>query len=73
MTTRSTSADTPPFDLAVVHEHGWMVESAHATSQGRVLYVRCAVCGTRRVDVERDPAQPPTALSVVSGAGSGSA
>lgn len=47
------------------HEHGWRVESRHRTSLGEVLYVRCAACGTRRVDL-REPGTPvPTALSRV--------
>ncbi|MFC8302067.1 hypothetical protein ACFUCV_00105 [Specibacter sp. NPDC057265] len=36
--------------------HGWTVESAHATSQGRVLYVKCR-CGARRVDLAADSTQ----------------
>lgn len=47
-----------------VHEHGWVTESGHATSEGRVVYVRCAQCGARRVDLEPRPLQPPRALSV---------
>ena len=34
------------------HEHGWITESVHSTSQGRVRYVRCSACGARRVDLE---------------------
>jgi len=33
------------------HEHGWTAESRHPTSEGVVVYVRCAGCGARRVDV----------------------
>lgn len=33
------------------HVHGWDVESAHMTSQGRLLYVKCSGCGARRVDL----------------------
>ncbi len=47
------------------HEHGWQTESAHATSQGRLVYVRCAVCGARRVDLQTSEATPPTAVSSV--------
>lgn len=50
--------------LLTGHEHGWIVESAHSTSEGRVLYVRCAECGVRRIDVEQHPDAPPTVLSV---------
>ena len=48
---------------ARTHEHGWIVESSHATSLGRVLYVRCGGCGTRRVDVQEHGELPPVALS----------
>lgn len=46
------------------HEHGWNVESRHATSAGLVLYLRCVACGTRRADVQEHVDLPPTALSV---------
>ena len=45
------------------HEHGWCVESSHSTSIGQVLYVRCAVCGARRVDLHDRRQTPPVALS----------
>lgn len=45
------------------HEHGWVTESAHATSQGLVRYVRCAACGTRRVDLEPGTVVTPVAVS----------
>lgn len=45
------------------HEHGWCVESSHPTSIGRVLYVRCIVCGTRRVDLEARDQDAPAAIS----------
>lgn len=48
---------------AARHEHAWLVESRHRTSDGAVLYVRCADCGTRRVDLQAHPAAPPTAIS----------
>ncbi|NHN56186.1 hypothetical protein G9U51_10395 [Calidifontibacter sp. DB0510] len=44
------------------HEHGWSVESRHATSLGVVLYVRCA-CGVRRVDLRRTGDVVPDALT----------
>ena len=47
------------------HEHGWQTESAHATSQGCVVYVRCAACGARRVDLQLGQAAPPVAVSRV--------
>ncbi len=33
------------------HEHGWTTESWHRTSEGTVVYVMCADCRARRVDV----------------------
>jgi hypothetical protein len=45
------------------HEHGWLTESGHQTSEGRIVYVRCAHCGARRVDLEQQPLLPPRALS----------
>lgn len=45
------------------HEHGWCVESSHPTSMGRVLYVRCATCGARRVDLRDQIQTPPVTLS----------
>lgn len=62
-----TSLNTLPIPrkpaVAPAHEHAWLVESRHRTSEGVVLYVRCAGCGTHRVDVESHPHSPPTALS----------
>lgn len=45
------------------HEHAWLVESRHPTSEGVVLYVRCADCGLHRVDVQQHPLTPPQAVS----------
>ncbi|WP_091502999.1 hypothetical protein [Microbacterium sp. cf332] len=46
------------------HEHGWTTESAHRTSEGLVRYVRCAVCGIRRVDLQPSrTARTPAAAS----------
>ncbi|WP_312168730.1 hypothetical protein [Microbacterium sp.] len=45
------------------HEHAWLVESRHRTSDGTVLYVRCADCAMRRVDLQPHTQMPPTALS----------
>lgn len=49
----------------VAHEHGWWVESRHATSQGWVLYVRCSVCGSRRVDLVPEGGAVPRPCSAV--------
>ncbi|MGJ0118709.1 hypothetical protein ACQ7HM_05840 [Williamsia sp. MIQD14] len=45
------------------HEHAWLTESAHRTSDGTVLYVRCDDCGTRRIDIATRTDVPPTAVS----------
>ncbi len=45
-----------------VHEHGWRVQSAHHTSEGRLSYVRCD-CGARRVDLQAADPTPPVAVS----------
>lgn len=55
--------DTPPGAVSRAHEHGWVTESAHRTSEGVVLYVRCAGCGVRRVDLRDQASAPPAALS----------
>ncbi|GAA1139306.1 MULTISPECIES: hypothetical protein [Microbacterium] len=52
-----------PRQTAPVHEHAWLVDSRHPTSEGLVLYVRCDGCGVRRVDVQAHPQTPPVALS----------
>lgn len=52
-----------PRPIEATHEHAWLVESRHATSEGTVLYVRCAECGARRVDAQPHPTLPPEALS----------
>ncbi|WP_245579895.1 hypothetical protein [Brevibacterium album] len=61
-------ADSPAPASARAHEHGWRVESRHATSEGWVLYVRCGECGVRRVDLAKHPGAVPAALSVEVGA-----
>ncbi len=51
-----------------IHEHAWVVESAHNTSEGRVLYVRCAGnCGARRIDLQGSVEAPPADVSVILG------
>jgi hypothetical protein len=52
------------------HEHSWTTDSRHPTSAGWVLYVRCAVCGTHRVDVQGHRETPPAPLSRVVGGAS---
>ncbi|MFD6856880.1 hypothetical protein ACFWCF_05990 [Rhodococcus sp. NPDC060090] len=64
MITREThDSPTPAGAQSTVHEHGWLVESSHQTSMGRVLYVRCEACGTRRLDLQHHNQTPPRALS----------
>ncbi|MCP2636592.1 hypothetical protein K0817_008430 [Microbacterium sp. HD4P20] len=63
MTKQATSGNARHDDLHTGHEHGWSIQSAHATSEGRVLYVRCADCGMWRVDLENRPEAPPSAIS----------
>ncbi|MCO1337676.1 hypothetical protein BJH93_02040 [Kocuria polaris] len=60
---RAVRPATAATGLSAAHEHGWRVESSHATSAGRVLYVTCGDCGTRRVDVQQAAHLPPLALS----------
>lgn len=52
-----TSLHTPPLplprSLEAAHEHAWITESRHRTSEGTVLYVRCTDCPARRVDLKR--------------------
>ncbi|WP_243224594.1 hypothetical protein [Microbacterium sp. CIAB417] len=52
-----------PTPIRPAHEHGWITESRHATSEGRIVYVRCTGCGARRVDLESAGTVPPQALS----------
>ncbi|CAN7439593.1 hypothetical protein LJR042_002845 [Microbacterium maritypicum] len=62
-----TSLNTLPIPrvrpAAETHEHAWLVESRHPTSEGVVLYVRCTACDTHRVDVQAHSQMPPAALS----------
>jgi hypothetical protein len=62
MQTRTGTEQRRLDTLTLVHEHGWRVDSRHATSLGDVVYVRCAQCGTLRVDLQDRPDHPPTAL-----------
>ncbi|MBF4569471.1 hypothetical protein ITJ57_11935 [Plantibacter sp. VKM Ac-2880] len=42
----------PTTELSDEHPHTWTTESAHSTSEGRLRYLRCASCGSRRVVLE---------------------
>lgn len=63
MTSLNTLPITHIVTPAKTHEHAWLVESRHPTSEGIVLYVRCGDCGTRRIDLQTNPHMPPTAAS----------
>lgn len=52
-----------PSGTTPVHEHAWLVDSRHPTSEGTVVYVRCGECGMQRVDLQAHPQSPPTAVS----------
>ena len=52
-----------PRQTATAHEHAWVTDSRHPTSEGVVVYVRCADCGTHRVDLRAHPLMPPSAIS----------
>jgi len=59
-----TAPETLSMPVATrVHEHAWTTESVHATSEGRIRYVRCTGCRARRVDLDPAPVAPPVALS----------
>ncbi|MEX0152765.1 hypothetical protein [Microbacterium sp. LMI1-1-1.1] len=45
------------------HEHAWVTSSSHATSEGRIRYVRCVDCGAHRVDLEPRAVVVPEALT----------
>ncbi|WP_230103611.1 hypothetical protein [Microbacterium sp. Bi121] len=53
----------PQQTTLTMHEHAWLTESRHRTSEGIVTYVRCAACSARRVDLQSRPQLPPVALS----------
>ncbi|RAX48588.1 hypothetical protein DQ353_14555 [Arthrobacter sp. AQ5-05] len=62
------AATLPHSRPAPVHEHAWLAESTHNTSEGTVVYVRCAAgCGARRVDLQGPANVPASAVSKVVG------
>jgi hypothetical protein len=63
MTALHTRPIPRPLATERPHEHAWLVESRHSTSEGFVLYVHCAGCAARRVDLQSHPLRPPEALS----------
>ncbi|MFT4259167.1 hypothetical protein [Microbacterium sp.] len=63
MTAPQTLPIPRPTAVPQAHEHAWLAESRHPTSEGVVVYVRCASCAARRVDVQQHPLLPPAAAS----------
>jgi hypothetical protein len=61
----STQNLCPMLSATDTHEHGWIVDSRHVTSEGTILYVKCAECQARRVDMQPRPSTPPHAVSAV--------
>ncbi|MFC4139751.1 MULTISPECIES: hypothetical protein [unclassified Microbacterium] len=61
--TASRTAPTPTPAPPHSHEHVWTTESRHRTSEGVIVYVRCADCGARRVDLLPFCGLPPAAAS----------
>ncbi|MBQ3358142.1 MAG: hypothetical protein IJG47_04485 [Microbacterium sp.] len=57
-----TSTDTLPIlrptTALMAHEHFWLTESRHSTSEGIVVYVRCGACTARRIDLHPSSAAP---------------
>lgn len=67
MTTLHTLPIPRPHTVPQPHEHAWVTESRHSTSEGTVRYVACTGCGARRIDLQTHPQQPPAALSRAAG------
>ncbi|MFK0403638.1 hypothetical protein ACIQTT_15010 [Microbacterium sp. NPDC090225] len=67
MTSTNTLPIPRPTTAPVAHEHSWLTESRHSTSEGIVVYVRCGACAARRVDLRPSSASsaalPPIAMS----------
>ncbi|WP_309129506.1 hypothetical protein [Microbacterium sp.] len=58
-----TAPSTLPLPVIATHEHAWIVDSAHRTSEGEIVYVHCTGCPARRVDVRSSPWSPPREIS----------
>ena len=58
-----TELPTESAQPASAHEHGWLTESAHRTSEGVIRYVRCTDCGARRVDLQKNSSTPAIAIA----------
>ena len=68
MTLHSTPAAPLAATPDTAHEHGWILQSRHATAEGMIRYVRCTLCSARRIDLEETPPRPPAPISAVLGA-----
>ncbi|WP_285043371.1 hypothetical protein [Plantibacter sp. LMC-P-059a] len=53
----------PTTELSDEHPHTWTTESAHTTSEGRLRYLRCASCGSRRMVLEPHAELPAVAVT----------
>ncbi|WP_194421779.1 hypothetical protein [Microbacterium abyssi] len=53
----------PHHTAALAHEHAWVSESRHRTTDGTVVYVRCTGCAARRVDLQQDSQLPSIGIS----------
>ncbi|PYI37397.1 hypothetical protein CVS30_15790 [Arthrobacter psychrolactophilus] len=52
MTSTTVSQSPKTTSSTAAHQHEWHLESAHNTSQGRVIYLKCLTgCGARRIDL----------------------
>lgn len=66
--THPQSLKNVPATEASRHEHAWIIESAHKTSEGTVLYTRCSMaCGARRIEMCDFAEVPPQAVSAIVG------
>ncbi|MDQ1112542.1 hypothetical protein QE418_001990 [Microbacterium testaceum] len=59
----TSSRTLPVIAPASLHEHAWLTESTHRTSEGLLRYVRCTRCCARRVDIDAASVVPPSALT----------
>ena len=68
MTPTHATETLPDSRPAPAHEHAWLAESTHNTSEGTVVYVRCAAgCAARRIDLQGPVSVPASAVSKVVG------
>ncbi|WP_104091641.1 hypothetical protein [Arthrobacter sp. GMC3] len=71
MTLTTATGDQEFTATTITHEHSWLVESAHTTSEGRVVYLKCSTgCGSRQVAIRATQRSPMAPLSGELGSGS---